>query len=170
MDTRHPPFDSRDLRNAFGCFATGVTVVTARGTDDRLVGVTANSFSSVSLDPPIVSWNLGRKSPSLQGFEEAGRFIVNILAFDQEALSNHFAGKSPEKFVGMEFDEGLARLPILRGCTAVIECRTIQTLVVGDHVLFLGEVEQYRYQGREPLIFCQGAYLPGASFSSTSSS
>jgi len=163
MDTRHPPFDSRDLRNAFGCFATGVTVVTARGNDDRLVGVTANSFSSVSLEPPIVSWNLGRKSPSLQGFEEAGRFIVNILASDQVTLSNHFAGKSPEKFTGIEFDEGLARLPILHGCTAVIECRTIQQIEVGDHILFLGEVERYSYKGREPLMFCQGAYLPGSS-------
>lgn len=163
MITHQPPFDSRDLRKAFGSFATGVTVVTSRGADGRLVGVTANSFSSVSLEPPIVSWNLGRQSPSLSAFDEAGRFVVNVLARSQIALSTQFASRSPDKFAGVEYREGLADLPVLDGCPAVIECRTIERLVVGDHILFLGAVEQYRYQGIEPLLFCQGSYLPGFS-------
>ncbi len=163
MISHQPPFDSRDLRNAFACFGTGVTVVTSLGTDGRLVGVTANSFSSVSLEPPIVSWNLGIKSPSLAAFDEAGRFVVNVLALNQVHLSNQFASKSLERFAGVEFDESLGGLPVLRGCAAVIECRTIQRLEVGDHILFLGAVEQYRYQSIEPLLFCQGTYLPGFS-------
>ena len=161
MITRQPPFESRDLRNAFASFGTGVTVVTSRGADQRRVGVTANSFSSVSLDPPIVSWNLALHSPNLAAFDHAGRFVINVLALSQLNLSNQFASKSTDKFAGVEFDEGLCGLPVLRGCAAVIECRTIERLEVGDHILFLGAVEQYRYQGIEPLLFCQGAYLPG---------
>jgi len=163
MITQAPPFDSRDLRTALASFATGVTVVTSRGANNRKVGVTANSFGSVSLVPPIVSWNLGLKSPSLAAFDEAGRFVINVLAFDQQHLSTQFSSKTADRFAGVPIDEGLEGLPVLRGCTAVIECRTIDRLEVGDHVLFLGAVEQYRYQGTEPLLFCQGAYLPGFS-------
>jgi len=117
----------------------------------------------VSLVPPIVSWNLGLKSPSLAAFDEAGRFVINVLAVDQQHLATQFSSKTADRFAGVAIDEGLEGLPVLRGCTAVIECRTIDRLEVGDHVLFLGAVEQYRYQGTEPLLFCQGAYLPGFS-------
>jgi len=163
MNTKlSPPFDKRDLRNALGSFGTGVTVVTSGNNQSRLVGVTANSFSSVSLDPPIVLWSLGSASPSLDVFDTSGRFVINILSLQQIDLSKRFSSNVPNKFEGVDFSEGLEGLPVISNCVATIECKTIQRSVVGDHVLFLGQVEKYTYERKPTLLFCQGNYLQGA--------
>lgn len=162
MNTQRTAFDTRELRNVFGSFGTGVTVVTSGQAASRRVGVTANSFSSVSLSPPIVSWSLLAASPSLDVFDRAGRFVINILSVDQLHLSKRFASSVADKFEGVAFTPGLEGLPVLQDCVATIECRTTERLLVGDHVLFLGQVENYTYQRKPSLLFCQGAYVQGA--------
>jgi flavin reductase (DIM6/NTAB) family NADH-FMN oxidoreductase RutF len=161
MITQTVPCDPRELRNAFGSFGTGVTVVTARQGLGRQVGVTANSFSSVSLHPPIVSWNLVKTSPSLDVFDAAGRFVINILSVEQLALSRQFSSRQLDKFAGVDFHHGIEDQPVLDDCAATIECRIVSRHEVGDHVLFLGEVERFSYRALTPLLFCQGRYLRG---------
>ena len=156
---RNTSWDKRDLRNALGSFGTGVTVVTSGNLQSRLVGVTANSFSSVSLEPPIVLWSLVSTSPSLEVFDETGRFVINVLALDQMNLSKQFSKTLEDKFAGVEYTEGLDGLPVIQNCVATFECKTIQRTVVGDHVLFLGQVENYVYESKTPLLFCQGNYM-----------
>jgi flavin reductase (DIM6/NTAB) family NADH-FMN oxidoreductase RutF len=168
MNTKSSPsFDKRDLRNALGSFGTGVTVVTSGNMQTRLVGVTANSFSSVSLEPPIVLWSLGSTSPSLDIFDATGRFVINILSLQQMDLSKRFSSNVQDKFEGIYFSKGLDGLPVLNDCVATIECKTIQRNVVGDHVLFLGQVEKYLYERKPTLLFCQGNYLQGAACETT---
>jgi len=157
-----PSLDKRDLRNALGSFGTGVTVITSGNINTRLVGVTANSFSSVSLDPPIVSWSLVATSSSLDVFDISSRFVINILSLHQINLSKRFSSTAPDKFDGVSFSEGLGGLPVIRDCVATIECKTIQRLLVGDHILFLGQIESYSYENKPTLLFCQGNYLQGA--------
>ena len=152
-------WDKRDLRTALGSFGTGVTVVTSGNFQSRLVGVTANSFSSVSLEPPIVLWSLVSSSPSLEVFDATGRFVINVLALEQMNLSKQFSKTLEDKFAGVEYTEGLGGLPVIQNCVATFECKTIQRTVVGDHVLFLGQVENYIYENRTPLLFCQGNYM-----------
>ncbi|GAB3479150.1 flavin reductase family protein [Polaromonas eurypsychrophila] len=151
--------DPLDLRRAFGRFGTGVTVITTRTFDGTRLGVTANSFNTVSLEPPIVLWSLASKSPNLEHYKSAGRFVVNVLALDQIELSSRFSRPSADKFAGVAYSDGVAGLPVLEGCTASIECVVINNHVVGDHVLFLGRVEKYTYQDMAPLLFCNGKYI-----------
>ncbi|HJT00480.1 MAG TPA: styrene monooxygenase/indole monooxygenase family protein [Terriglobales bacterium] len=150
--------DRRDFRRALGQFATGVTVVTARTTDGRKVGVTVNSFSSVSLDPPLVSWSLSRQAPSFSDFTHATHFAVNVLAANQHHLSRQFSTPVPDKFSGVEFVEGPAGVPLLSGVNAHFVCRNVRQYDGGDHVIFLGEVEDYKYSDGEPLVFHSGRY------------
>ena len=160
MNTKNnTSWDKRDLRNALGSFGTGVTVVTSGNLQSRLVGVTANSFSSVSLEPPIVLWSLVSSSPSLEVFDATGRFVINVLALEQINLSKQFSKTLEDKFAGVEYTEGLGGLPVIQNCVATLECKTIQRTVVGDHILFLGQVENYVYENKTPLLFCQGNYM-----------
>ena len=152
-------WDKRDLRTALGSFGTGVTVVTSGNAQSRLVGVTANSFSSVSLEPPIVLWSLVSSSPSLEVFDETGRFVINVLALRQMDFSKQFSKTLTDKFDGVDYIEGLGGLPVIQNCVATFECKTIQRTLVGDHILFLGQVENYVYENKAPLLFCQGNYL-----------
>lgn len=158
-DPHQLDFDPRDLRRAFGRFGTGVTVVTTRSFDGVRVGVTANSFNTVSLEPPIVLWSLASRSPNLDNFRQAGRFVVNVLAREQVDLSQRFSRPAPDKFAGVAHHDGLGGLPVLEGCVAAIECVTLNSHVIGDHVLFLGRVERYAYGDAAPLLFCNGQYL-----------
>jgi len=151
-------FDSTDLRRALGRFGTGVTIVTTLDAARAPVGVTANSFSSVSLDPPIVLWSLRRASPSLAAFDSAGRFVINVLGVQQVELSRRFASPVADKFAGVDHAPGLAGLPVVQGSAAVFECRTEQRLEVGDHILFLGRVEAYGHRVGPTLLYCQGQY------------
>jgi flavin reductase (DIM6/NTAB) family NADH-FMN oxidoreductase RutF len=151
-------FDRRDYRKALGQFATGVTVVTARGSDGRKVGVTVNSFSSVSLNPPLILWSLSRQTPSFADFTHATHFAVNVLEAHQHHLSRQFSTPLPDKFAGVDFEEGAAGVPLLRGVIAQFVCRKVRQHDGGDHIIFIGEVEQYKYQEGEPLVFHSGRY------------
>lgn len=151
-------FDRRDFRRALGQFATGVTVVTARASDGRRVGMTVNSFSSVSLDPPLILWSLARQAPSFTDFSNATHFAVNILESKQHHLSRQFSTPLPDKYAGVDFVEGKAGVPILNGVIAQFVCRKVKQYDGGDHVIFVGEVEEYKYGEGEPLVFHSGRY------------
>jgi 3-hydroxy-9,10-secoandrosta-1,3,5(10)-triene-9,17-dione monooxygenase reductase component len=150
--------DLRAFRGALGAFATGVTIVTTRDKDGRDVGLTANSFNSVSLEPPMVLWSLGKTSQSLKAFVEAGHFAVHILSIDQDSLSGRFAKSGGDKFVGLTVERGQGQIPLLDGCAARFECRSAFQYDGGDHVIFVGEVIALDHSGRPPLVFHGGRY------------
>jgi len=155
-------FDPLELRRAFGSFATGVTIVTALDLRGRPVGLTANSFSSVSLDPPLVLWSQSLAAPSHGVFREAGRFAISILAEDQAGLSDRFARGGGDKFAGVAVRAGLDGLPLIEGAAACLECARVAIYPGGDHAIFLGRVERFERHGRRPLVFAGGRYLPAA--------
>jgi flavin reductase (DIM6/NTAB) family NADH-FMN oxidoreductase RutF len=152
-------FDSRELRRVLGTFVTGVTVVTTADDEGGLHGVTANSFSSVSLDPPLVLWSQAVKTQSHPVFFKAERFAVHILAEDQIELSNRFAKSSQQKFAGLDVDIGPGGIPLLRGCNAWLQCRVVSRLSGGDHTIYVAEVEAIARAERQPLVFGNGQYL-----------
>jgi len=154
-----PAFDSTELRQALGDFVTGVTVVTTVDAQGRFHGLTANSFSSVSLDPPLVLWSQATKAPSHAVFCGAERFAINILAEDQIELSNRFATSGRDKFAGLEVDLGQDGVPLLRGCRAWLECTVASRLAGGDHTIHVGQVRSIRRATRKPLVFGGGQYL-----------
>jgi flavin reductase (DIM6/NTAB) family NADH-FMN oxidoreductase RutF len=155
-----PSFSTPDFRAALGMFATGVTIVTARGADGSPVGLTANSFNSVSLNPPLVLWSLARSAGSMPAFEKGSHYAVNILAADQHALAERFASKSVDRFADVAFREGTGGAPILEGAAAVFECFNRSRYEEGDHVIFVGEVERCALRaGATPLIFHGGRYF-----------
>ena len=160
--------DAASFRAALGMFATGVTIVTARAADGSLVGLTANSFNSVSLSPPLVLWSLGRASYSAQAFLAATHFAVNVLSAGQIALSRHFAHPSEDKFAGVATREGMGGLPLLADAAAVFECSTEAIHPGGDHAILVGRVERYAYSEREPLVFSRGRYQRGVNIETAS--
>jgi flavin reductase (DIM6/NTAB) family NADH-FMN oxidoreductase RutF len=151
-------FDPRDFRRALGQYATGVAVVTTRTKDGRRVGLTVNSFTSVSLDPPLVLWCLTRDSSLLADFTEATHFAINVLAARQHHLSRQFATELENRFGEAECLEGRAGCPLIQGATAHFICRSVRQHDAGDHVIFIGEVEDYQWAEGEPLIFHSGSY------------
>jgi flavin reductase (DIM6/NTAB) family NADH-FMN oxidoreductase RutF len=153
-----PPTDSRALRDALGHFATGITVITARAASGERVGLTANSFNSVSLDPPLILWSLSLYSPTLPGFQSASHYAVNVLAADQIDLSQRFAASGGDKFAGLQWSEGLGGSVLLPGCCAWFECRNEARHAGGDHLIFVGLVERYAQAQRPPLIYQRGRY------------
>ena len=133
---------SLSLRRALGSFATGVTVVTAQGKAGD-VGVTANSFSSVSLEPPMVLWSLRKASTSLGAFTESGAFTVHVLAGHQQALSDRFARTSADKFEGLTIKRGFGGAPLIDDCAARFQCRLAFQYDGGDHVILVGQVVEF---------------------------
>src|SRR5579863_2056270 len=161
-DHDHPAirtFDKRQLRDVLGSFVTGVTVVTTRDAEGKMHGLTANSFSSVSLAPPLVLWSQATSAGSHPAFRDAERFAINILAEDQYDVANHFAARSPDKFSGIDYDLGVDGLPLLRNCSAWLECKVVSRFPGGDHVIFVGSVDCIRQSARRPLVFGGGQYL-----------
>lgn len=171
MNAEHPVsdrtaaeiLDPREFRHALGSFATGIAIVTARDVHGDPVGLTINSFASVSLDPPLVLWSLSLYSPSLAAFQHCSHYAINILAADQIEYSQRFSrpGETAAgKFAGIEFDEGAGGAPLLRDCCAWFECRNETRHPGGDHLIFVGLVEAFRHaqQQRPPLIFHGGRY------------
>ncbi len=152
------PLDQRALRNALGAFATGVTIITTRLADGRVVGLTVNSFASVSLDPPLVLWSQSRTSASFPAFAAAERFVVNVLAENQKDLALQFARSSADKFAGLAYDRGLGDVPILRGTAATFQCRSLKHHDGGDHVIHLGAVEDFVHHSVAPLLFSRGQF------------
>lgn len=149
---------ARRFRSALGAFATGVTIVTTRDEQGHDIGLTANSFNSVSLDPPMVLWSLAKNARSLPAFLAASHFAVHVLAADQEELSLRFATRGSEKFSGLDLERGPAQVPLLRGCSARFQCRTAFRHEGGDHVIFVGAVESFDQSDRQPLVFHGGRY------------
>lgn len=154
-------FQVADLRRALGQYATGVAVITARGPDGRRVGMTANSFTSVSMDPPLVLWCPGKNAPSLPAFTEATHFAVNVLAADQEHLCRQFSTPAADKFAALELIDGKGGTPVLPEALARFECRTVQCLDAGDHLIVIGEIECFETRGGRPLVFHDGALHAG---------
>ncbi|WP_458239205.1 p-hydroxyphenylacetate 3-hydroxylase reductase component, partial [Pseudomonas sp. P5_A2_2] len=151
-------FDARAFRRALGNFATGVTVVTAADQNGRKVGVTANSFNSVSLDPPLILWSIDKRSSSHDVFEEATHFAVNVLAADQIDLSNNFARPKDDRFAEVEFETGKGGAPVFADCSARFHCEKYQQVDGGDHWIMIGKVVAFDDFGRSPLLYHQGAY------------
>lgn len=150
--------DSRQFRDALGHFATGVTVVTTLDAERQPVGVTVNSFSSLSLDPPLILWSLAKKSYSLAAFESHPAFAIHVLAGDQQDLSNRFARAGTDKFAGLTTDEGFGGVPLLKGCAAVFQCSTEFRYDGGDHLILVGRVQAFATEERPPLLFYRGRY------------
>ncbi|SEK13651.1 flavin reductase family protein [Paraburkholderia diazotrophica] len=148
----------RQLRNAFGQYPTGVTVITAAARDGRKIGLTANSFASLSLDPPLVIWSIGKTSPSCADFVRAGHFAINVLAEDQTDLSRRFSKPSPDKYVGVACRESLGGTMVLDGCSAHFVCRNLAQHEGGDHLIFIGQIEHFEAEGHAPLVFHSGQY------------
>jgi flavin reductase (DIM6/NTAB) family NADH-FMN oxidoreductase RutF len=150
--------DTQALRRALGRFATGVTIVTCRDAQQRPVGLTANSFSSLSLNPALVLWSLRRSSPSLAAFSAATHFAVNVLGEAQVDLSRRFASAVDERFSQGLWSSGLQDLPVLGGSAALFECASVSQQDAGDHVLFIGRVLNFVEAPVPPLLFQAGHY------------
>jgi flavin reductase (DIM6/NTAB) family NADH-FMN oxidoreductase RutF len=148
----------RALRSALGRFATGVTIITCLDARGERVGLTANSFNSLSLDPPLVLWSLRRESPSHDAFESATHFAINVLAESQVDMSRRFAAPVDDRFAEGTWSAGLGGAPVLAGCAAVFECTTHARLDGGDHRLYLGRVLRLTDQSVAPLLFHGGHY------------
>ncbi|MBP0047567.1 flavin reductase [Marinobacterium sp. AK62] len=158
MSNQVTEFDPKAFRRALGNFATGITVITAQTPEGEKTGVTANSFNSVSLEPPLILWSIDKRSGSCEIFEKATHFAVNILAADQIDVSNHFARPSDDKFAGVEYSEGFGNAPILPHTSACFQCESYETVDGGDHWILIGKVVAFEDAGRAPLVYHQGSY------------
>lgn len=152
-------FDSSAFRRALGSFATGVAVVTARDSEGRNRGITVNSFSSVSLDPPLVLFCLDKAAMSFETFQQAKSFAVNVLAEHQHELSVRFATAAVDKWDGVAYELWPGGLPVLHDCLANLACRREALYQGGDHVIILGRVERLQSAGDlDPLVYFQSDY------------
>jgi flavin reductase (DIM6/NTAB) family NADH-FMN oxidoreductase RutF len=154
-----PAFDARHFRDALSQFATGVTIITTRLTDGTFIGLTASSFNSVSLNPPLVLWSLNQGASCLPVFTANSHYVINVLASDQIELANQFARPGKNRFEGVEFTLSPTGLPVLNGVSAWFECHNRSRYPEGDHVIFVGEVENCDASPQEPLVFHGGRFL-----------
>lgn len=152
-------FDTRDLRNAFGTFMTGVTVVTSHTADGEPLGFTANSFTSVSLDPPMVLVCLANTSQNYDALVNSEGFAVNILSEHQIEISNTFARPVDDRFAGVEWHKGPAGSPIIDGVSAWFDCKMHKTVDAGDHVILIGSVQAFDSTTTPGLGYARGAYV-----------
>ena len=152
-------FDPNDLRRAFGAFATGVTIVTARDADGRAHGFTANSFTSVSLDPPLVLVCIAKSARGFDTFMQCQHFAINILAEAQRETSAVFATAGAEKFATIEWQAKSTGSPVLDDVAAWLDCALYNTVDAGDHVILIGQVVAYDHNAAPPLGYCRGAYV-----------
>ncbi len=149
----------KEFRKCLAKFATGVTIVTCTDDEGRPYGITANSFSSVSLEPRLILWNIAKVSNSLQAFLDAEYFAINILASDQRELSSHFAKSDHTLFDKVEISRSDENVPLIPGTLACLECRTHQIHDCGDHYIIVGEVQRFTSSKRKPLLFFSGKYV-----------
>jgi len=152
------PIDKTELRRVMGHFPTGVTVVTTISKAGKLYGLTANSFTSVSLVPPLLLVCVDKRAESYPCFEESKCFTVNFLAEDQEDLSRRFATTGVDKFEGVGYRMGANQAPILNGVLAYLECKVVGAYEGGDHTIYVGEIEQADTREAKPLLFYRGGY------------
>lgn len=155
-----PQFSGDEFRRACGHFLTGVTIVTLIGDDDAPIGITANSFTSVSLAPPMVLVCVGKHVGAYRAFTPGGRYAVHLLGWEQRHLSTRFAQRGADKFAGIKWREGIGSVPILPDYLALFQCRIAHAYDAGDHTIFVGEVEgmDSRESMQPPLGFCMGSY------------
>ncbi len=153
-----PTFDQRQFRDALAQFPTGVTIVCARAGETRYVGFTANSFSSVSLDPPLIMWTIARKSASLAAFESAERYSINVLSSAHDELARRFSRPHADRFAGVTHRLGWADAPLIDGCVAWLECKHFARHTAGDHLIFVGEVVMVERARGAALIFHRGRF------------
>lgn len=151
-------FDPRAFRDALGCFATGVTVVTTLDSQGWPIGVTANSYNSVSLDPPLVLWSLARSSGAMPAFLQSASFAIHVLSEAQEALALRFAARGSDKFLGLEYRMDGNGTPLLDDCAARFACETAHRYEGGDHMIFVGRVLDFTRGDHKPLLFHHGRF------------
>lgn len=148
-----------EFRSALGAFASGVTVVTAKGEGGRPAGVTVSAFSSLSLEPPLVLFCLDKRTAALDAFVAGSHFVVNVLAEDQSAVANGFASPEPDRFAGVNVTLGTSGCPVLSGAAATLECRRTAVHDGGDHLIIVGEVERAAHDAtKTPLLYGRGRY------------
>ena len=164
MSSRFPPvkapaFDTRHFRLALSQFATGVTIITTRLDNGKFLGLTASSFNSVSLTPPLVLWSLSTHANSLPVFTDNSHYVINVLAGDQAALAERFARRNENRFEGVDYELSPTGLPVLKGVAAWFECHNRSRYPEGDHVIFVGEVECCEVTPQPALVFHNGAFV-----------
>ena len=150
--------DTKAFRSALGQFATGVTVVTTLDNNGNKVGMTVNSFSSVSLDPMLVLWSIGRSSACFDSFVNAQHFGIHVLNANQKQVSNQFASNCQDRFSGIDHQQGIGDIPLLTEYSAAFQCTTENTYEGGDHVIIVGRVVEFENREQPPLIFHAGKY------------
>lgn len=156
---RPPDFSPQEFRASLSMFATGVTIVTARTAEGTLVGLTASSFNSVSLSPPLVLWSLSRTAGSMAAFSDGRHYAINVLAADQQALAERFAAHGVDRWAGVGFTEGVNGAPLLDGAAASFECFNRSQYAEGDHIIFVGEVERCGHRANaSPLLYHGGRF------------
>ena len=148
-----------EFRHALGCFVTGVAVVTTLDSNGANVGITVNSFNSVSLDPPLVLWSVAEESLNFDVFVRADHFAVSVLAADQREIGERFAARGVDRFEGLDCDAGIGGVPLLPNFSAVFECRTVYRYKGGDHMIIVGRVLKFEDRKTDPLIFYRGHFL-----------
>ena len=154
-----PSFSPLEFRASLAMFATGVTIVTARTPAGVLVGLTANSFNSVSLNPPLVLWSLSQGASSMAALSTGSHYAINILSADQKELAERFASRREDRWLDVAFTEGASGAPLLTGSAATFECFNRSRYEEGDHVIFVGEVERCSHQaGAAPLLYHGGRF------------
>lgn len=147
-----------EFRRSLSCFATGIVIVTSLDSNGQPVGMTVDSFNSVSMDPPLVLWSLDLSAPSLPAFRTHSSFVVNVMSDQQLALCKVFAKSGADKFAGVNWKPGLDGSPILPDTVATIECATYKQYEGGDHEIHLGQVMASRISDRHPLIYNRGQF------------
>jgi flavin reductase (DIM6/NTAB) family NADH-FMN oxidoreductase RutF len=163
MSQSQPDPNNMSFRHALGCFPTGVAVITTTDAQGQAVGLTCNSFSSVSLEPPLVSWSLRKSSKSIDIFQQTEQFAINVLSHKQDGLSGRFASSSKsmaDKFAGQPYTAGWGGTPVLNDSIANFQCSVFARHDAGDHVIFIGQVEAFEQTSDEDaLVFYKGAYM-----------
>jgi len=151
--------ESDMLRKAFGRFATGVTVITMSDEDNRPLGMTASSFNSVSLDPPMVLWSAGKQAGEYERFAKCAKYAVHVLSDQQAGLSNHFATPAKDKFEGIDWQMSAHGLPLIADCPMCLQCETISRHEAGDHMILVGQViDAHINSDKPPLLYYSSGY------------
>lgn len=150
--------EPRSLRQLLGQYATGITVVTALDVNQRKIGMTANSFTSVSLDPPLILWNIAKSATHFEDFKQAEYFAINILNEDQYLESKHFSKSADDKFEGLDDVDEYMGIPILNKSLTTFVCRQYELHEAGDHYIIVGQIEACRNQMGNPLVLHNGQY------------
>jgi flavin reductase (DIM6/NTAB) family NADH-FMN oxidoreductase RutF len=165
-EAAHPDFDASVFRKTLAQFATGVTVITTRAPNGEMLGITASSFNSVSMAPPLILWSLADTASSMPVFRDNAHYVVNVLCASQADLCRHFSTVKTDRFAGIAHQTGERGLPILDGALAWFECHNRSRYVEGDHTIFVGEVERCGIRtdaaDTAPLVFQNGRFLTTA--------